>query len=274
MPNPYNITEVDVPGVLAAYEGQQDRRLQRLAAQQQMRQVDAQIEREGKTADAWGRFLQGPGGAAPSGVGAAYATEAPDASPDASAGQDYDPWTDDAAQAELVGSLATIDPKQAMELRQSFLQHSKEQREETAANWGTLASAFFELRQLPPDQRAGVLQRMTPQLRALGVPPEMIAQADLSDQGLEWGINQARDIETVIKGVLPTTQSVPGVGLYPVTPASPYPDFSNGGARADATIGAPVTGGTTRTVGGKTYWQDQNGDWYEGGGVGDGTGGF
>lgn len=227
MPNPYGITEVDVPGLLAGYEATQDRRVARLAQAAQARELDAKIAREKATTEAWGKFLGPQGG----GVAGAYSQPEQPA-------EDYDPWDDDEAQNELISSLAQVDPKQAMEVRNYLRSHTKEEREQAAEAQKMIGNAAFQLRQLPPDQRPAALAQLVPMLRSLGADEAMIRQIDLSDQGLEFAVGQARDLEKLITGVTPDVQSVPGVGLFPVTPGSPYPDFSNGGARPAAEVGA------------------------------------
>ena len=99
----------------------------------------------------------------------------------------------------------------------------------------------------------------------------------MSVRGLEWGVDQARDIEKLITGRTPDVQSVPGVGLFPVTPGSPFPDFGNGGARPEAQIGTPaITDGATATnpeTGEKIIYR--NGQWEPAGGAsGNAGGGF
>lgn len=275
MPSPYGITEVDVPGLLGVYQGAQDRRYQRMLEARRMAMEDRQIEREGKMADAWDKFLTPKGGV----EGAAQSYDASGAPPPAaSPAQDFDPWTDEAAQNELIGSLGHIDPKQAMELRSAFSKMGKEQREAAGEAWGMIANTAFQLRQMPPDARAAEFQRLTPMLEQMGLG-EYLGQVDLSDQGLETIVNQGRDIEAVIKGRTPTVESVPGVGLYPVTPGSAYPDFGNGGARASAGIGQPVTVQEGATATNPTTGQQiifRGGQWVPatGGSGGNAAGGF
>jgi len=84
-----------------------------------------------------------------------------------------------------------------------------------------------------------VLQQIAPRLIQLGVDDDMLANADLSDRGLEIVVNQSRDIENVIKSVTPSVVPVSGMGLYPVTPGSPFPDFGNGGAAPAAQVNLP-----------------------------------
>ena len=284
MPNPYGMTEVDVPGILAGYENLQDRRVQRMMAERQMQMQDRQLEQQDRAAAAWAKFNQGRQAASGGVSGAAGAYETPRGAqtPAQPAQQpqaaEYDPWDDPAAQQELLASLSGAIPmSEVMQIRQAFKTHSKEQREEAAANWDQLARAFFNLRQIPAAERPAAFQQMLPMLRALEIPDEMLVQPDLSDRGLEWGVDQARDIEKLITGRTPDVQSVPGVGLFPVTPGSPFPDFGNGGARPEAQIGTPaITDGATATnpeTGEKIIYR--NGQWEPAGGAsGNAGGGF
>lgn len=234
MPNPYGMTEVDIPGILAQFEQRNDRRMQQLLAQRQMTQMDQQIERENKTAAAWSKFLgpQGGVGGAYGQPGAPQTPEAPGGSqapPEASQAADYDPWTDDAAQAELVQSLAVVAPEDAMKIREAFSQHTEAERKQAAENWARIGQTALQLRQLPPQERAAELQRQTPMLVSLGIAPEMLAQVDLSDRGLESYVEHARDIEQVIGGRTARTIPVQAGGeIRTVMPGQPYPDFGGG----------------------------------------------
>lgn len=228
MGNPYGITEVDVPGALAAYQNNQDRRVQRLLATRQDTREQAEFDRGERVANAWAKFSQrGQGGV--QGAASAYGQEATPqgAAPPQQAPQpDYDPWQDDAAQQELLSTLTALDPQQAMQVRTAMRQSSKEERDHAAESWSSIGNAAFQLRQMPPADRPAALQRQLPILQSLGVPQELLSQIDLTDAGLESYVTHARDLEAVIRGSTPTVmEEQAGSTLRPVTPGSPYPNF-------------------------------------------------
>lgn len=69
MANPYGITEVDVPGLLAGYQNTQNNRLQRLQAERQMRREDQLLQREESQLKSYGDFVR------KGGLGKAYSPE-------------------------------------------------------------------------------------------------------------------------------------------------------------------------------------------------------
>lgn len=94
MPNPYNITEVNVPGILSAYQDRQNQRLQQLLIQRKIAAEDRAIEKEGALAKAYGSIrlpgmskgADAKGGDQASGVGGAYTPPASTGTGDLSGG--------------------------------------------------------------------------------------------------------------------------------------------------------------------------------------------
>lgn len=94
MPNPYNITEVNVPGILSAYQDRQNQRLQQLLVQRKIAAEDRAIEKESALAKAYGSIrlpgmskgAEAKGGDQASGVGGAYAPPASTDTGDLSSG--------------------------------------------------------------------------------------------------------------------------------------------------------------------------------------------
>ena len=200
--------------------------------------------------------------------------------------------SDDPGDAAIVQQL-----QKTLEQREAYLanlQHAESHLSEADTAMADLTGVLQEAQQIAsanvgsdvtPDQRTAELQRMVPMLRSLGIDEQMLAQVDLSDRGLENIVNQSRDIENVIKGRTPDVQAVPGVGLYSVTPGSPHPDFSAGGARPGAQIG-PAAGIPPEAIADlqanpataaqfdEVFGQGAADRVLGGGGAGNGTGGF
>lgn len=278
MAGPYGITQVDVPGLLNVYTAAQDARTKRLMQNIELQQDALKLKNAQTAAQAWQTYLNPP----TTGVGAAYnapstAPAAPSASP--APADTVSPQDDPQAQARLLSALApTMAPKDFIDLQNAFAQHTDEQRKQAAQDWNYIGGTALEIRNVPEAQRLALFDQRAPMLQSLGVPAQMLQQArgviaqGNSDQYLEGLANHARDIENVIKGETPTVTSVPGVGLYPTTPGSPFRDFSNGGAAPSAQVGpAPKV----KVLNGKTYHQDPvTGDWYEGEPAGNGGSNF
>jgi len=248
---PFGITQVDVPAALNAYMSGQDRRtqqMQRLRAEEKERIA---AENADKTSMAYAKlFAPKGGGQASGGVASAYPTA--EATPSPQMGQPAmepapqaapmdDPLFDPQARQEFLSTIATIDGPQALELRGKFMQMDEQQRKQTQDSMKVLGNASLALRRIPPQERAQELQRIAPMLIQLGVDDDMLANADLSDRGLEMVVNQSRDIEKVIDSVTPTVMPVSGVGLFPVTPGSPFPSFDGGSNAAQVNLPRPAS---------------------------------
>jgi hypothetical protein len=237
MPNPYGITEVDVGGALAMYTGAKDRRLQHMRLARQDRREETEFKRKEALLALMGK-LRAPGGgmasaydtappsptepvtASPTAAGPAGGPPAPAPSPTAAppaptAAPQPVPqsWMD--ANRDLIGQMAAIDAPTAFSMVQTFRQLDEGQIKETQTRNQALAVAAHHLSQIPEAERQAEFQRLAPGLLRIGIPQEMLAQADLSDRGLQWQVAQGRDIEKIIESSRPDLIAVePGGTLY------------------------------------------------------------
>jgi hypothetical protein len=248
MTDPYGITQVDVPGLLNAYMTGQDRRMSRALQAEQLREAQVKLDQQTQAAKALKDFYtpQAPTGGV---QGAADAYSAPSSAPDASVSPPAlpapNPQDDPQRQQQLIASLAgTMAPKDVIDLQNAFSTHNEAQKKAAAEQWNQIGATALEIRNTPPDQRLAAFDQQTPMLQSLGVQPQVLQQvrsqiaSGNSDQYLEGLVNHVRDIEKVISGITPTVLPVAGVGAYPVTPGSPFRNFSEGGAAPSATVGA------------------------------------
>lgn len=228
--NPFNITQVDVPGLIAGYQNQQDRRVNQMLLQRKIALEDRELERQEKTAGIMAQFRspqQGGGGrtSPAGGMSAAYAPPAaaapvsagpasiPQGSPLSPAASQSvaqapaqpaaplpaPPQTWLAANEDMLSQLQTVDAAAAFDMRAKLQGLDDAHLKHAQAITQTMAQAAEHLSSFPtPQARAAELQRITPDLVASGIPQEAIARADLSDQGIQWQIVHGMDLEHII----------------------------------------------------------------------------
>lgn len=104
-----------------------------------------------------------------------------------------------AVNQDALRRLYQTDPETAIEVQKVVYSANKQQADAFKQSGEVMASAAYRLKQVPPEQRAAELQAIAPQLQALGIDPRMLAQADLSDAGLDRYMTIGRDISELIR---------------------------------------------------------------------------
>lgn len=224
---PYNITQVDVPGLLAVAQGAQDRRLNQMLLQRKVQMEDRAQElnikkqsvlasvfktqgqpsspASGPPADLMAPYTSPPTSAlagAPVDAPAPMAPAAPQSLVDPSS---LPPRTDGMSlNPEAMKALYQIDPDMAEKLQSSVFNANKEQLGEIQRQGGVMASAAFDLKKVPVDQRAGEVAKLVPWLRSQGVPesalsPQALANMPLDDRSLDRMIITGRSLSDVIR---------------------------------------------------------------------------
>src|ERR1700748_2203320 len=106
MQNPYDMTQVDVPGILAGYTNARSQRVQQMLQQDELERQNAQLDRETKLHAAYARFrFPGADGGMSSAASAYDAPPATSAAPAAVAAMDPGAVTPSATGP--LGSIAT-----------------------------------------------------------------------------------------------------------------------------------------------------------------------
>jgi hypothetical protein len=206
--NPYNITQVDVPGLLAVYQGAQDRRAQQMKARREE-------ERSAQREDIMARVFAPKGGQG--GMGGAYTPQGsamPGAVPQAQGApqslvdpSQLAPRTDGVQlNQDALRELYQHDPETALKLQTSVYNANKQQLEQMQAYGESGLGVVYRLKQLPQDQRAAELQASLPMLQSMGIDTSQLAQADLSDNGLaryEAVFGKLADLQPKLRNVGP-----------------------------------------------------------------------
>jgi hypothetical protein len=249
MANPYGIEQVDVPGLLSAYDAGRQRRVEMMLRQRMMEREDLQLEREHALHNAYAKIRPpGSGGTAavnaygaastppPSPADAATAPSAASVGPSAPAtapvaaatapvtaptlpGGPPAPGTVPATWSEanqgVIGQMMAIDPEHAAQLSTTFRQMDDAQLAQVKRRNDAIAHVALGLKALPEAERAAELQRRAQtDLIPYGVDPASLTRADLSDRGLDQHIGEARDIEAIIKDAKPDLMAVsPGTPI-------------------------------------------------------------
>lgn len=238
--NPFGITEVDVPGVLGAYETGQNNRLLRMARQQQVQAAERQADREQGIREVMAR-VAGGGAPAKGGVAGAYAQPADVVGQSVAAGS-----------GGMVGTPAPTAPPatQAPAARQSFreaipqllalgmdptqvhalAQLDDQQSAAAVQRWQQIGPLYVEARRLPYEQRRAYIASVTPQLAQLGISPEEIQGFDPTDANLSshiaLGTTMAQALEPrymTVEGEVLDQRSLPhGAPGDPVVYRSQY----------------------------------------------------
>jgi hypothetical protein len=99
---------------------------------------------------------------------------------------------------DALRDLYRLDPESAAKVQQSVFNAGQAQFKSMRQAGETFASMAFHLRKLPVEQRAAELEAMAPTLLGMGVTPDMLQTADLSDNGLDRNIAIGRSIASLI----------------------------------------------------------------------------
>ncbi len=294
MTGPYGIAQVDIPGVLGAYEAGQTNRTNRLYRQQQLQMLERQADRQQR----FDEILLGnaarpqpgqPGssGSAPSGgVAGAYATPGDVLGSSMSAGSGGMIGTAPAAppapapapqQAttipdNLLRQMAFLDPERAGQIFTALRTMDQATSERVNRLNLTLANrAQHLLSNVPPEQWGTEIQRMAPELMQLGVSQEMLSDFQPTEQALRGVVQEAMDIERLAAVAnqrpievgpgarLVDTQRRGGVTQAREVYTNPV-TMVNGVPYATPGAGQQYRDGETRTVNGTTYVR-QGGVW-------------
>lgn len=86
---------------------------------------------------------------------------------------------------DALRELYTLDPKAAIEVQKNVFDMNAAQLKAVGEQGERLASAAFHLKSVPMDERPAELQAMAPMLAQMGIDPQMLSGADLSDRGLD-----------------------------------------------------------------------------------------
>lgn len=294
MTNPYGITQVDVPGALAAYEAGQTNRVNRLYRQQQLQMLERQSDRQQR----FDEMLLGSAltpqreGERPSPLMSAYSpqnagaalgesmaagsggmvgTPAPAAAPTPSQGVNLPP--------EVMRQLAVIDPERANQIFTALNTMDTAQRQRMQASNLFLANtAQHLLANVPEAQWGAEIQRLVPTLMANGITQEQIAGFVPTAQNLRGIIQQSMDVERLASVANPRYMEVgPGADLLNVNARGPDGAPQPGVVYQSPTQmvnGVPYArpqtqqfrDGETRTINGVTYTR-QGGVWRAQGGA-------
>lgn len=273
---PYGITQVDVAGVLNNYQNARANRIQMMLAQKQIEKLDRESKNEDATSKAVSAYYGGNSSPASSGasspstassVPAAYG--APTQAAPQAASQSTMPSNAD--REKLFSTLLAINPTVASQYADAFSKMDKVQADKYQQTSDKMVQFFGGLLQLPQGQRAAALQQAAPELQQLGITPDHLAQADVSDEGLRRIIVSHQDASKVMEFVKPEIHSVTqGGSLVQSTPSgqtktlyeSPTVAGPNGEvfARPGAASDKPQTATNPRT-GEKVQFNPQSNRW-------------
>lgn len=235
----YDVTPVNIPGVLGAYEAGRTNRIHQMLYQQQLqaaeRQADRQSKFDGILAGAFAR--PAPAAASSSGSSGSTASPAPQGGvmgayegmspptaaaapaatpldhPTAAPGVGGAPAVQTGLSPEVMQQLAIIDPEQATQLAAALRGMNDLQHQQTERTNQTLGREAAYMRTLPLGVRMQELAGAAQRLIQAGVSQEMIApyisgQTQLDDAHLDSMIAQARDIEKIIEDTRPRLRNV------------------------------------------------------------------
>lgn len=228
MANPYNITEVDVPGMLTAYGAARSNRLREMLLNRQIAIQDSQLRTQAGVRAVLSRYPGGSEPNAPLPISAESSSQAPaallpsrgmadlaevygnpdvswaGAQPSRSAASPASPAPaqvdEEARRMELFRSLMALDPEEAGNVAQAFGHMDETQRNAATRRNSVLGRAAMHLLSLPQEQRSAEFQRIAPELIELGgVSTHQLARFELTDANLNHVLTQARDIEKIFE---------------------------------------------------------------------------
>lgn len=258
---PYNITQVDVPGILGVYQGAQQARAQQMMAQRQMARQEAADDRDIKRTSALAKVFAPKGGDPASSGAAPTGTEQAPVAASGPPGALVDPAQlpprTDGLQInqDALRELYTIDPETAHQVQTMAYNANKQQFETMQRNGEAMATVAYRLKQMPLEARKAELQAWAPQLQGMGLTPEMLAQADLTDAGLDRYYTSGRKLSEIIAEAKPDWTPVPRDNdLVNLKDPAAIAAFNAGGSRTPAAPPPPpgfeIDGGPTPTTSG------------------------
>lgn len=169
--------------------------------------------------------------------------------------QPLPPRTDGASiNMDALRDLYAIDPQQASQIQKMVHDSSKDQLEQASKRGEAMAVAASTLKSLPAGQRQAEFQsRWAPWLAERGWTPDLLRQADLSDQSLDTYYRQGMSLQQIIQQDKPDLRVVPAGGtIYdmkggraafqngnPPATLPPDFDFDEGGPTPSASGGFP-----------------------------------
>lgn len=231
MPNPYGITEIDVPGALNALEAARSNRIRQMLLQRQIAQQERELEAQRGVRAAIQRYTGGgDAGAASSASPSASPAPTPSMGDAVSMYGGGAPATPTAAPAlpaatppvappagqgdisRLTTELLAIDPEHAPQIIGAFRQMDEAQFQAAQRRNQVLARAAYSLLAIPdPAARSAEFQRIAPDLiQNGGVTRQQLAGFELTEQNLHHVINQARDVEKLAEEARPSYRTVEG----------------------------------------------------------------
>lgn len=225
MPNPFGITEVNLPQIYMAAQQAQEGRIRNMLLERQVQAADRQAERDNSIRGVLARHLGGQGGGSqpsapqsqPRGVadvaqmfdttGTAASMAQPPAQPaqPAQAPQQAAPRVN---MREMFGQLiaAGMDPSEARQTAQMVAGADPQQLQMLQQRSQALASVLLSARRLPDmAQRRAFIQQAAPQLAEFGIDAAAI---DPSDQFLDAQIALGTPIAQALEQSRPQLRNV------------------------------------------------------------------
>lgn len=240
MANPYGIEQVDIPSLLGMHQGLKRQRIADLMANREYEMKARQLEREDRKEQTLARIFTKGGGQVSAAPGAAPQTPA-NAAPAQSfspsgelppvahpldnhpVGEPLPPRTDgNAINMDALRELYAIDPQQASLVQKLIYDSDKQRLEQATARGEAMAIAADALRSAPQGERQALFQsRWAPFLAERGYTADMLAGADLSDQGLDTYYKQGMSLAQVVAKNKPDLRVLPpGSTMYDVNTRS------------------------------------------------------
>lgn len=185
MANPFGITQVDVPGILQTYRAQQQQGIENAYRAQQMeRQAKVDAREDAKFARAE----------------ESRAARVKVFTPDALVDPDQLPARTDGLTINKAAlrDLYAIDPEGAAQIQKTVYDMDDATAKRIAARGSAMARVASVLKSVPADQRQATIAEHAPELQALGFTPQELAQADLSDAGLDRYYRGGMSMEQII----------------------------------------------------------------------------
>jgi hypothetical protein len=229
MPDPFNITQVDIPGIYGAVRQNQMSRIQQMLGERQIAAADRQAERENHYNTALTRLFTPPPAAGASSGASGSASPTPPVNPVVAAYGGVPPGPAQPAVtppglpgADPAGTAAPsqmrIDPAAAQALIQAdpergpavlhaIRQMNADQLSQAHERLVALAPYYAAVAQIhegpPYTQRRAYIQSILPQLQQMGLDPAQITGFDPSDQALNQHMLQGETMEQILVGMRP-----------------------------------------------------------------------
>ncbi len=227
MPDPYGITQVDLPGVYGAVQNAHMGRVQAMLGERQIAAADRQAERDNAYNTALTRlFTPRPapgastgasGGSAPqqppNPVAAAYGGVPPPSGTPAVTPQGLpgaDPAGTPAPQVPQqidinspeAQALIQADPQRGMQTLHAISQMNADQIEQAHGRLAALAPYYANVAEIPYGtdgaQRRAYIQSILPQLQQMGLDPQQITGFDPTDQALNQHMRHGMTLDQVM----------------------------------------------------------------------------